>query len=88
MTDQEPPPRSYPVGAIVNGHVWTGTEWVPALNMPDPPAETKNARAVNEATPTLSDRFQSLHVAARIAILAGVGVVVIGGYLLVEPYLF
>ena len=52
------PPESYPVGSIVNGHVWTGTEWVPVREMPSQPYVTQ----------TFSQQFQGLPAPARIVI--------------------
>ena len=64
MRDQPPPPRQYPVGAIVNGHVWTGTEWVPAVVVPT---------SVPEARPlSWHARFDALPLAGRIGIVAAI----------------
>lgn len=71
MSEQPQPPKAYPVGAIVNGHVWTGSEWVPAVVVPQPVA----AQPVQPRRPPLSQRFDALPVAARIGILAAVLVV-------------
>ena len=35
MTDQQPQPPVYQPGQVVNGHVWTGTEWL-AVAQPKP----------------------------------------------------
>lgn len=29
MSNQSPPPYPYQTGQVVNGHVWTGTQWLP-----------------------------------------------------------
>lgn len=70
MGEQPPPPREYPVGAIVNGHVWTGTEWVPALNVPAPPPNPVTPRR-----PPLSERYHALPARQRFAI--GIGAIVV-----------
>ena len=67
MSDQTPPPQ-YPVGSIVNGHVWTGTEWVPAQVVP-PPAMARPRK------PPLSEQFQQLPGSVRAIIIVGAFVV-------------
>jgi hypothetical protein len=62
VTDQPTPPRQYPVGAIINGHVWTGTEWVPAVVVPTSLPEPR--------PPSWHARFDSLPLAGRIGIVA------------------
>ena len=55
----------------MNGHVWTGTEWVPAQPMPaQQPAYVKEPMSV---------QFQRLPTAARI-IIAG-GLLLFGGWI-------
>ena len=71
MSD-ETPPQQYPVGSIVNGHVWTGAEWVPVQVMPTPPPP----RPV-PAKPPLSERFDALELWQRLLILGAVGAVVL-----------
>lgn len=39
MTTPSEPPQ-YAVGSVVNGHVWTGTEWLP-LAQQTPPAQAR-----------------------------------------------
>ena len=34
MSDGIPQPPQYAAGSIVNGHVWTGSEWVPVQVVP------------------------------------------------------
>lgn len=67
-------PVSYPVGAIVNGHVWTGTAWVPAQVVPAQPPP----RSV-----PLSEKFQRLGAVERWAIIIGGLVVAALGSLIV-----
>ena len=68
MTEPTPPPQ-YPVGSIVNGHVWTGAEWVPVQVMPTtPPPRPMPAK------PPLSTRFQALDLWKRLLIMGGVGI--------------
>lgn len=69
MSEQPPPPREYPVGAIVNGHVWTGSEWVPAVVVPQPVVEQPVA---GPRRPPLSERFDSLPITAKLGIGAAV----------------
>ena len=57
MSEQQP---AYQPGQIVNGHVWTGTEWLP-VQIPEPPPPY--------VTQTLSEQLNSLPKAARVAIL-------------------
>ena len=36
MSTNEPQPAVYQPGQIVNGHVWTGTEWLPVVQAAKP----------------------------------------------------
>ena len=63
MSYQEQPLSQYPVGSIVNGHVWTGSAWVPVQVVPDSsPAYVKQ---------TFSEQFQGLPAVVRVVIVAG-----------------
>ena len=59
MTEQQQP-YPYPVGSIVNGHVWTGTAWVPTQAVPAKPPRAP-----------LSTQFQQLSAIERWAIIVG-----------------
>lgn len=39
MSEQIQPP-AYQPGQVVNGHVWTGTEWLPVAQPPAPKAQS------------------------------------------------
>lgn len=66
MTNQPQPPGQYPVGAIVNGYVWTGTEWVPVQLVPSPP---QPAAPVQFKKP-LSEKFQELPAVVKVSTFA------------------
>ena len=38
---ENPQPPTYQPGQVVNGHVWTGTEWL-AVTQPKPPSQDKS----------------------------------------------
>ena len=37
-------PQAYAIGEVVNGHVWTGAEWVPVQDASMPPAPGRRLR--------------------------------------------
>jgi len=66
MSNQPQPPNQYPVGSIVNGHVWTGTDWVPVQVVPPPP---QPAAPVQFKQP-LSAKFQEQPAAVKVGVIA------------------
>ena len=68
---QEPPPREYPVGAIVIGHVWTGTEWAPAFVVPNGPQPLLKPTSASliAGFDRLNARFNRMPALMRISVI-------------------
>jgi hypothetical protein len=61
MSDSSQQPPAYEPGQVVNGHVWTGTQWLPVAQPPPPrPPGISTLRIVGAVVAFVTAAFSAL----------------------------